>query len=271
MCVCRYLTVTVFAALALHASLQAQQCAPNSGRETLHLGWPYTAQYREKQRPELEGVVVAAEDSQGRSLYRYTGADGSSTSIVDDPVAAQEIHWDTSSMKVKIAKYSTPFEGRRSCWRSPWSSRFCAPAGQVQPAFCHDVCEAERVAYALPAEKNGSPKCDPVPGGTAEDLGMDVIQGITARGCRRTVPFPNVGDVLVEIWSDDYGLPLRNIQEHSPADRYFRELISLSRDEPDLAMFQPPKGYEIVTLEAEEVSCEQTRPLVIFPALEVRK
>jgi hypothetical protein len=277
MCACRYLTVTVFAALALQALLQGQQCAPSSGRKAFHPGWPYTAQYREKQRPPLEAVVVVAEDSQGRFLYRYTSADGRSTSTVYDPVAAQEVQWDTSSMKAKILKYATPVAGRRSCWQSSWSERsaitgrtlsgkyyaFCAPAGRAQPAGCHDVCEAERLAHALPPEKRGFPKCDPVPEGT-EDLGMEVIQGITAHGCRSTTSFPKVGNVLIENWSDDYGLTLRKIQGHSTDDRYFEELISLRREEPDLSIFQPPKGYEIVTLEMEEVPCEQPHTTINY-------
>jgi hypothetical protein len=98
---------------------------------------------------------------------------------------------------------------------------------------------------------------------------MSVIQGIAAHRCRRTTPFPipKEGNVLTEIWSDEYGLSLREIQEYPNGDRFFRELISLSRDEPDLSIFQPPKGYETVTLEMDEVPCEQLTPLVI----EIRK
>lgn len=285
MWVCRYLTVAVLTALALQTSLQAQECGPSRGWGASHLGWPYTAEYREKQRAPLEAVVVAAEDSQGRSLYRWTRADGKSSSHVLDPVAAEQIWWGTDSTKAKIVKYPTPVVDRSSCWQRPWSERSsstgrtlrnefktkCAPAGppagQGQFPDCRDACYTERLAKALPPEKKGFPKCDPAPGGIAEDLGMSVIQGIAAHGCRRTTPFPKEGEVLTEIWSDEYGLALRQIDENSHGSRSFTELISLSRDEPDLSIFQPPKGYESVTLEMDEVPCEQLTPLVI----EVRK
>lgn len=260
MWLCRYLTMVFFAALPL----QAQQCPPNGEREVFHRGWSYTAHYREKQRPELEAVSVLAEDSHGRFLNRYTRADGDSSSTVYDPVAEQEAHWDTGSMKVKIVKYSMPVEGQRTCWRSPWSERFCAPAGEAQGAFCRDACYAERLAKAPPPEKKGFTKCDAPPGGTAEDLGMSAIQGIAAHGCRLTAPSSLGGaNIITENWFDEYGLSLRIIIDSPSGNRFLKELISLSRDEPDVSTFRPPSGYAVVMQEAEEVTCKpMTAPLL---------
>ena len=86
---------------------------------------------------------------------------------------------------------------------------------------------------------------------------MDVIEGVAARGCRTTTPFPKGKRKLREIWSDDHGLTLRKIVE-DPTRRqvYFEELITLSRDEPSLSTCWPPESYEIVTLEMDEVPCE---------------
>lgn len=283
--------MAVLTALALQTSLQAQECGPSRGRAPFHLEWPSTAEYhlhehhQDRPRAETDYVVVVANDSQGRVLFRYKYADGQSSSHVLDPVAAEQIWWGTDSTKAKTVKYPTPVANRSSCWRRPWSERSpskgrtlrdeyktnCAPAGpppgQGQYPDCRDACYTERLAKALPPEKNGFPKCDPAPGGTAEDLGMSVIQGMAAHGCRRSSPFPNVGYVLVEDWSDEYGLSLREIRESPNGDKSFKELISLSRDEPNLSIFQPPKGYESVTLEMDEVPCEQQPPL----AFEVRK
>ena len=209
-----------------------------------------------------------AVDSHGRFLTSYTSADGRGTSNVSDPVAEQEVHWDTSTKKVKIVKYSTPLEGRHSCWQSPWSVRFCAPTGEVQGAFCRDACYTERLAKALPPEKKGFLKCDTPQGGTAEDLGASVIQGIPAHGCRTTHPSA-FGDanLITEAWSDEYGLNLRSITEDPSGKyaRYYREIISLSRDEPDISTFQPPSGYEVVMQDAEEVPCKPPT------AIEIRK
>lgn len=277
-----YITTALFALLALQGSLQAQECAYTRGWETFHRLWPYTAEYKEKvesidyegkPNPPHEHTRVVTQDSQGRRLDRWISADGSSHSQVSDPVAGEGIFWNTGSTKAKVVKAATAVAGRRSCWEGPgsqdsernqradephvgWSKGSCAPAGQY-PAQCHDPCEVERRANALPAEKKGFAKCHPAePGGTAEDLGMDVIQGVAAHGCRTTTPFANGKRKLRETWSDEYGLTLRDIQQHSTGDKFFKELISLSRDEPSLSTFQPPNGYEVVTLEMHEVPCE---------------
>lgn len=287
MWVSRYTTTTVLAALSLQLSVQSQECSSERGRGQFHLFWPYTAEYREKHEstdyggksnPPQEQIRVVAQDSQGRNLSRWMSADGNSHSQVGDPVAGEGIFWNTRSPKAKVVKSPTAVPGRRSCWEGPgsrgseahlntdephvgWSRFSCAPAGQY-PAQCRDACEAERRANALPPEKKGFPKCHPAePGGTAEDLGMDVIQGIPAHGCRTTTPLANRKRKLKEIWSDDYGLTLRDIQEHSTGDKFFKELISLSRDEPGLSTFRPPSGYELVRLQMDEVPCEEpTQP-----------
>jgi hypothetical protein len=276
------LLLTMLAALALHDSLRAQDCSSNERWGLLNLEWPSTAEYRlhehHQGRPEAERdyVLVMANDSQGRVLDRYKYADGQSSSHILDPVAAEQVWWGTDSTRAKIVKYPTPVADRSSCWRRLWSEpssiagrtlkyeykTTCAPAGppagKGQFHDCRDACYAERLAKALPPEKKGFLKCDPGPEGTAEDLGMDVIQGIAVRGCRRTTPF-----LVTENWSDEYGLSLREIKKYSNGDRFLSELISLSRSEPDRSVFESPKGYASVTLEMDEVPCEQRTPPVV--------
>ena len=92
---------------------------------------------------------------------------------------------------------------------------------------------------------------------------MSTIHGITVHGCWSKTPFFKEGNVLTEDWSDEYGLSLREIKEYSKGAKFLRELISLSRGEPDVSMFQSPPGYESVTLEMDEVPCEQQPPIVI--------
>jgi hypothetical protein len=284
---CRCLTTAVCVALALPISLQAQECSSSRRLPPFHLEWPSTVEYhihehhQDRPQPDREYVLVMANDSQGRDSSHYTFSDGQSSSHVFDPVAARQIWWGTDSTKAKIVKYPTPVADRPSCWRRAGSERSSStgrtvryeyktncepagpPAGQGQFPECRDVCYAERLAKALPPEKEGFSKCD-APGGTAEDLGMSVIQGIAAHGCRRTAPFFKAGNALTENWSDEYGLTLRKIEEYPNGDRFVTELISLSRDEPDVSIFEPPKGYETVTLELDEVPCEPTSQVVVF-------
>jgi hypothetical protein len=215
----RYITTAVVALLALQVSLQAQECGSGRGREQFHLVWSYTAEYREKHdyagrpNPPQEDIRVVAQDSQGRHLDRWISADGSSQSQDRDPVAAEGILWNTSSTKAKVVRTPAPVAGRRSCWEGPssrdserhqsrdephvgWSKFSCAPAEQHQ-AQCRDACEAERRANALPPIEKGFPKCQPAePGGTAEDLGIDVIQGVAAHGWARFLLGGTCGEVL---------------------------------------------------------------------------
>lgn len=272
----RYIVTAVFAVLVVQASLRAQQeCDASHKRKPLHLNWPSTAEFHlhehnpEKPNPERDYFRFEADDSQGRLLVRYTEADGQSSSHVFDPVAAHEIWWATYSTNAKLIKYPTPFADRSSCWRRPWSERSttghylgydfktgCAPDGPYQATNCRDVCYADRLAKARPPEKKEFPKCIPPLGGTTEDLGMSVIQGIEIHGCKNEWEAPNLGRAQ-EIWSDEYGLTLRQIDENPSGDKATSELIHLSREEPDPSVFQPPKGYTTVTLDLEEVPCDK--------------
>jgi len=274
----RRLCIVLLAALAQLTSLQAQECSSSRQGKALRLEWPSTVEYRihehHEGRPQAETdyVLVIANDSQGRVLFHYTYADGRTSSNVLDPVAAEHIWWETDGKLakiVRIVKDPSPVPDRLSCWQTSsygYKSK-CAPAGESQAPGCRDACYAERLTNALPPEKKGFPKCDPLPGGTADDLGAGVIQGIGTRGCRRTAPFLKQGNVLAENWYDEYGLSLREAKEYPNGDRFLTELISLVRNEPDLSTFRPPQGFESVTLEMHEVPCEQQ----MWSVFEVRK
>lgn len=54
--------------------------------------------------------------------------------------------------------------------------------------------------------------------------------------------FPKEKRKLREIWSDDYGLILRRIEEDPTDAQYYGKPISLNRDEPSLFTLQPPTG-----------------------------
>jgi hypothetical protein len=284
---CRCITTTVLASLALAVSIPAQDRSSLHQWNPLRLEWPSTAEYRchehhhDRPKAERDYVHIMANDSQGRILDTYKYADGQSSSHVLDPVASEEIWWGTYTTKAKVVNYPTPVPGRPSCWQSSGTERSATtgrtvryeykincqaagpPAGQGQAPNCRDSSYAERLAAALPPEKTGFPKCDASPGGTAEDLGMSTLQGIAVHGCRRTTPFPNVGEVRTEEWIDEYGLTVRDAKEYQNGDKFLRELVSLSRDEPDLSVFQPPRASESMKLEMEEVPCQQTKVPVI--------
>jgi len=277
----RYLTMAVFAALALQPSLPAQQCDPGHAQEPFHLVWPFAMESRQEHEPAPSGPTpnpareitrfVGARDSQGRYLWRLIYADGSSASLVVDPVAGEEIYWNTTSTQAKLLIHPVSVAGRRSCWQIPESERSavsngpvtaapqasCAPTGQLQPSNCRDACDAQRRSKALPPVKMGFPRCAPgQPGPIPENLGVEVIQGEEVHGCRETTTLPDGKRFVSETWYDDHSFPLRRIEAKPDGNKYSREVIRLSREEPDPSAFQPPKGYEVVRLKMDEVPCE---------------
>jgi hypothetical protein len=50
-----YLTMAVFAALALQPALPAQQCDPGHAQEPFHLVWPFTMESRQAHEPAPSG------------------------------------------------------------------------------------------------------------------------------------------------------------------------------------------------------------------------
>jgi hypothetical protein len=222
-----------------------------------------------------EWIQVEAHDSQRRQLLEFRKPNGRIDATVQDPVAGTRIVWNSVSNQAKVLKYPTPAAGRTMCWRTDdekystgsddpqigtYTSRL-PPAPEPPPSSCHDERAAELVVDAVPAPKPGFPNCDPAePGGIAEDLGMELIHSVTAHGCRSTTPHPS-GRKLRETWSDDYGLPVRLIEEDPNGAKVFWELLSLDRNEPALSVFRPPHGYEIVSVEVHEVPCaDSARP-----------
>jgi hypothetical protein len=112
-----------------------------------------------------------------------------------------------------------------------------------------------------------------------EDLGVDTIQGVEARGRRSTTATPAgaVGNDeplkrTTETWSAIApglaGVVVRNVVDDPQSGKNTRELVSFRQEEPDPSIFEPPAGYEVVNREAE--SCfapvgPRTEPAVPMP------
>jgi hypothetical protein len=100
---------------------------------------------------------------------------------------------------------------------------------------------------------------------TTEDLGTTSIMGVEVRGTRTTWTTP-VGAAgnnqpLVnynETWiAPILGIALRQVSVDPQVGTTTREAVSLDLGEPDLATFQPPKGYTAVTEVLHQVTCQQ--------------
>jgi hypothetical protein len=107
-----------------------------------------------------------------------------------------------------------------------------------------------------------------------EDLGSDVLEGITVRGTRRTLTIPAEANstgapltVVDEYWySDELHLNLRSRHTDPRTGVHEIKLTDLKRAEPEPAFFQVPEGYKIVDVTPTPGSPAGHAQAVIGPA-----
>jgi len=237
--------VWMLVAVATLALPAAAQVRSRTGTTTVnHVSakkTPYTAHYaitivktlangNTLTRDETE---VQALDSQGRRMFAKaaTSEDRPTTYVVHDPVARTETTWKVPG------KRATVFASA-----APGAARGCSPATDADPD-------------SIPVTSG------PHGNVTTENLGTASIQGVEARGTRRTrtVPAGAMGNEAplvstVERWTaltvGLNGLLVREIRDDPRTDKKTTELTNLEQSEPDASVFQPPSGYEIVTKDA---------------------
>jgi hypothetical protein len=228
---------------------------------------PFTAEFKSTTVQTLangttitnQSSWVQARDGQGRYYQADTGnfyADGSQVtrSHINDPVAGTETRWDSRMKKATVYELP-PQEQRHGCWQSEsGNSRWSYPLTPEQRA-----------------QENAAPVKEPVTlrpqshHPVTENLGTDVIQGLTVRGTRTTFTTA-IGEVgndqpLVETrenwFSDEYRLEVRSVSDDPRRGKTTRELTGFTPGEPDPSLFQPPPGYEVVTQQLHQVACHQ--------------
>jgi hypothetical protein len=219
---------------------------------------------------------------------------------VADPVAGTKTVWNISSPKAKVLKLPEPVSGRKSCWKitaedlasDPFGMQFgffkttCFPAEEEQPQYCKNSKDEPSPIVVTSSEefplleasysdciRETSLVIRGATGVQNEDLGTETILGYPTHGCRVTTKLSHLSIVL-ESWIAKFGLQngasetmvLRSLSEQStsqpgiPVLRHKSEIVSLNSQEPDVAIFQPPKSYEIRRIEMQEVPCEEPKP-----------
>jgi hypothetical protein len=101
-----------------------------------------------------------------------------------------------------------------------------------------------------------------------EDLGTQVIEGVSAEGKRETVTIPagQIGnerpiEIVTEIWTSPelHTVILRRHSDPRMGETVFR-LTDIKRAEPDASLFQPPAGAKIKPQEMLEFRREPAPP-----------
>jgi hypothetical protein len=252
-CISATLSLVAGAALVIPvaAQISRSRTTGTAGTSETHVTAakaPYTAEYKITSVQTLaDGNVITREDSevtaldpQGRQMHQMTTTRAKDQAPVVnvnvfDPVAKTDTHW--SSLGKQATVYALSGGAGHGC---------AVEARSPRPA---------------------TPHTKPV----IENLGTASIQGVEARGTRTTnaIPAGEVGNeaslvTTTERWTAVAvglkGLVVREITDDPRWGKWTKELTSISQEDPDPALFQPPAGYEIVTKDSGHDCPPETTP-----------
>jgi hypothetical protein len=98
----------------------------------------------------------------------------------------------------------------------------------------------------------------------SENLGQKEINGLTAYGMRwtmtplETVEPSDLPETTTELWkSKEFDFDLVKVTSGPKYGSEREELSDLQRGDPDPALFEPPLGYKVETVEYRQVPCGQ--------------
>jgi len=208
-----------------------------------------------------ETKEVRAHDSEGRDLFIMvhtspgTGIE-ITTGNIDNPVDNTRIIWNSRDKKASVLSLP-PQDQRHGCWASDSHHLTINYGGDAPPA--NAIARGDGTGSAT--VNADSPKLEQ----THEDLGTTTIQGLEATGKRLTIVIQagrmgndNPITITRETWrAPGFPFILREIANDPRTGKRTRETTSLTIGEPELALFQPPEGYELVNEEMHQIACQQ--------------
>jgi len=238
---------------------------------------PFTAEYKITRVRTLangttitrESTEVRAVDSEGRVMESRTETPASedrkpvSIVSVSDPVAKTRTHWNSPGDKATVIPMPPHLSDQPGCFSTAANSTPAA-GGSGNEESSRGVggsatsSSSSFLVAGGPEMRRGKP--------VIEDLGTSTVQGIEARGRRitRTTPAGTLGNdaPLVhteETWTATRigpSAPLVRSEIDDPeTGRQTTELVNLTLSESDMALFQPPQGYDVVVQEMHQVPC----------------
>jgi len=210
---------------------------------------------------------VLARDRQGRTsektLHESPNGDQRAewfSFFVQDPAKLETLTWDSRSPVLVVGRWPY-WSGRKGCWADE--------RGQHQSSFPSDEdwykCPAspgdgklETIASITEGDKRIKTRV------LTENLGQKEIHGLTAFGMRMTMTPLESGEPsalpehTTELWkSTEFDLKLLQVTSGPKYGLERVELSDLQRGDPDPALFDPPQGYRVETIEYHQVTCGQ--------------
>jgi len=281
--------LAVIAALSLASPVLSQtsgvQTSGNQAAPQKPQPEHYTAELRETSVNTLangttitrESISVIAKDSHGRSMMSDTVVgnlkDGKPviSYSVSDPVAGTFTTWNSPGTKAFVTTRRFEPTAHSDC-----TVFFSTPEGYSlnAPQESETTEAAKKVVGRVTSMMWTSSAANPLAGGfkppqinsTTEDLGTTIIKGVEAHGKQFTWttpagaygndrPMVHTHETWITTGDNPRYLNVRNIDDDPRSGRSTMELERLSLEEPDLAVFQVPEGYEIVTSEVHSAPC----------------
>ncbi len=201
-------------------------------------------------------TVVLARDRQGRTYEKF----GNGSVFVQDPAKLQTLTWDSNHQVASLGHWPY-WSGRKGCWADE--------QGQHQSSFASDEdwhkvpnSPGEKLetigSMAVSVDRRVKARF------VLENLGHKEMHGLNAFGMRwTTTPLESVGpsdlqESTTELWkSNELNLVLLKVTSGPKYGSDREELSDLERGDPDPALFEPPQGYKVQTVEYHQVPCVQ--------------
>jgi hypothetical protein len=214
---------------------------------------------------------IVAQDSEGRTYFSITEKEGQDlvTRVnIQDPVAGTRTNWTYPGNTATVTRLVPVSQGGGS-----GCMMMLTTPGSVDPVRPEDEDQGPKVGRLVGgAMRAGGPLPLPQVSDEVEDLGVQEILGVEARGIRitQTTPKGAAGNneplvTVEETWrATDPGLEhllLRTERNDPQFGKSKQDAITLSLSEPDITSFQPPANYRLETVDLHQVPCPVPQPL----------
>jgi hypothetical protein len=202
-------------------------------------------------------TIVLARDRGGRIYEKF----GSGSVSVQDEAKLQTLKWGSHN-QVAILGHWPYWSERKGCWAhehgQQWGSFPSDEDWHKIPASPGEGKLETITSMALSTNKRVKARI------VSENLGKKEINGLTAYGMRwtmtplETVVPSDLPETTTELWkSKEFDFDLVKVTSGPKYGSEREELSDLQRGDPDPALFEPPPGYKVETVEYRQVPCGQ--------------
>jgi hypothetical protein len=202
-------------------------------------------------------TVVRARDRRGRSYEKFGGG----SVFVEDPGRLRTLQWGSHN-QVAILGLWPYWSGRKGCWadeRGQHQSSFPSDEDWHKvPTSPGDGKLVTVATMAVSVDRRVKARF------VWENLGHKEMHGLNAFGMGsswtslESLRPSDLQESTTELWkSSELDLKLLEVTSGPKYGSDREELTDLQRGDPDPALFEPPQGYKVETIEYHPVPCER--------------